>query len=56
VETVPAQYGGAGSSVQRIVHDKIHVMEHVNDALDAAGRAEFFRKRREMRDVVKGRK
>jgi transposase len=40
----------------RIVYDKFHIMQHANDAVDEVRRAEFFRKGREMRDVVKGKK
>jgi transposase len=40
----------------RIVYDKFHIMQHANDAVDEVRRAEFFRKGREMRDIVKGKK
>ena len=40
----------------KIVYDKFHVMQHANDALDEVRRAEFFRKGREGRDVVKGKR
>ena len=40
----------------RIVHDKFRVMQHAGNAVDEAGGAEFFRKRRDMRDVVKGKR
>src|SRR5437763_857017 len=40
----------------RIVCDKFHIMQHANDAVDEVRRAEFFRKGRKMRDVVKGKK
>jgi transposase len=40
----------------RIVYDKFHIMQHANDAVDEVRRAEFFRKGRKMRDVVKGKK
>ena len=40
----------------RIVYDKFHIMQHANDAVDEVRRAEFFRKGREMRDVIKGKK
>ena len=40
----------------RIVYDKFHVIQHANDAVDEVRRAEFFRKGRKMRDVVKGKK
>jgi len=40
----------------RIVYDKFHIIQHANDAVDEVRRAEFFRKGREMRDVIKGKK
>jgi transposase len=40
----------------RIVHDKFHIIQHANDAVDEVRRVEFFRKGRKMRDVVKGKK
>jgi transposase len=40
----------------RIVYDKFHIMQHANDAVDEVRRAEFFRKGRKMRDIVKGKK
>jgi len=40
----------------RIVYDKFHIMQHANEAVDEVRRAEFFRKGRKMRDVVKGKK
>jgi transposase len=40
----------------RIVHDKFHIIQHANDAVDEVRRAEFFRKGRKMREVVKGKK
>jgi len=40
----------------RIVHDKFHIIQHANDAVDEVRRAEFFRQGRKMRDVVKGKK
>lgn len=40
----------------RIVYDKFHILQHANDAVDEVRRAEFFRKGRKMRDVVKGMK
>ena len=40
----------------RIVYDKFHIILHANDAVDEVRRAEFFRKGRKMRDVVKGKK
>jgi transposase len=38
----------------RIVYDKFHILQHANDA--EVRRAEFFRKGRKMRDVIKGKK
>ena len=40
----------------RIVNDKFHIIQHANDAVDEVRRAEFFRKGRKMRDVIKGKK
>jgi transposase len=40
----------------RIVYDKFHIIQHANDAVDEVRRAEFFRKGRKMREVVKGKK
>jgi transposase len=40
----------------RIVYDKFHIIQHANDAVDQVRRAEFFRKGRKMRDVIKGKK
>ena len=40
----------------RIVYDKFHIMHHANDAIDEVRRAEFFRKGRRMRDMVKGKR
>src|ERR1700728_821460 len=40
----------------RIVYDKFHIMQHANDAVDEVRRAEFFRKGRTMRDLIKGKK
>jgi transposase len=40
----------------RIVYDKFHIIQHANDAVDEVRRAEFFRKGRKMRDVIKGTK
>jgi len=40
----------------RIVYDKFHIIQHANDAVDEVRRAEFFRKGRKMRDVMKGKK
>lgn len=40
----------------RIVYDKFHIIQHANDALEEVRRAEFFRKGRKMRDVIKGKR
>jgi hypothetical protein len=40
----------------RIVYDKFHIIQHANDAVDEVRPAEFFRKGRKMRDVIKGKK
>jgi transposase len=40
----------------RIVYDKFHIIQHANDAVDEVRKAEFFRKGREMRDLIKGKK
>jgi transposase len=40
----------------RIVFDKFHVMQHANKAVDEVRRAEFFRKGRRMRGLVKGKR
>src|SRR5271168_1113114 len=40
----------------KIVYDKFHILQHANDAVDEVRRTEFFRKGREMRDVIKGKK
>ena len=40
----------------RLVYDKFHIIQHANDAVDEVRRAEFFRKGRKMRDVIKGKK
>jgi transposase len=37
-----------------IVYDKFHVMQHLNETVDEVRRAEFFRKSRRMRRMVKG--
>lgn len=39
-----------------IVYDKFHVMQHANHAVDEVRRAEFFRKGRRKRDLVKGKR
>lgn len=40
----------------RIVYDKFHILQHANDAVDEVRKAEFFRKGRKMRDLIKGKK
>jgi transposase len=40
----------------RIVYDKFHIIQHANDAVDEVRRAEFFRKGKKMRDLIKGKK
>jgi transposase len=40
----------------RIVYDKFHIIQHANDAVDEVRRAEFFRKGKKMRDVIRGKK
>ena len=40
----------------RIVYDKFHIMQHANAAIDEVRRAEFFRKGRRMRGLVKGKR
>jgi len=40
----------------RIVYDKFRIMQNANDAVEEVRRAEFFRKGRKMRDVIKGKK
>ena len=40
----------------RIVYDKFHIIQHANDAVDEVRRAEFFRKGRKMRELIKGKK
>jgi len=40
----------------RIVYDKFHILQHANDAVNEVRKAEFFRKGRKMRDVIKGKK
>jgi len=44
------------ASACRIVYDKFHIIQHANDAVDEVRRAEFFRKGRKMRDIIKGKK
>jgi transposase len=40
----------------RIVHDKFHIMQHANEAIDEVRRAEFFRKGGRIRELVKGKR
>lgn len=40
----------------KIVYDKFHIMQHANKAIDEVRRAEFFRKGKRMRGVVKGKR
>ncbi|HUX67877.1 MAG TPA: ISL3 family transposase [Terriglobales bacterium] len=40
----------------KIVYDRFHVMQHANRAVDEVRRAEFFRKGRQEREVVKGKR
>lgn len=40
----------------KIVNDRFHVMQHANKAVDEVRRSEFFRKRGQMRQVVKGKR
>jgi transposase len=40
----------------RIVYDKFHIMQHANDAVDEVRKAEFFRKGKQAREVVKGKR
>ena len=40
----------------RIVYDKFHIIQHANDAVEEVRRAEFFRKGRKMREVIKGKR
>src|SRR3954471_24406535 len=40
----------------RIVYDKFHILQHANDAVEEVRRAEFFRKRSKMRDLIKGKR
>ena len=40
----------------RIVYDKFHILQHANDAVDEVRKAEFYRKGRKMRDLIKGKK
>jgi transposase len=40
----------------RIVNDRFHIMQHANAAVEEVRRAEFFRKKGELREVVKGKR
>ena len=40
----------------RIVYDKFHIMQHANEAIDEVRRAEFFRKSKHLRELVKGKR
>ncbi len=40
----------------RIVYDKFHIIQHANDAVEEVRRAEFFRKGKKMRDLIKGKR
>lgn len=40
----------------RIVYDKFHIMQHANEAIDEVRRAEFFRKGKQLRELVKGKR
>jgi len=40
----------------KIIYDKFHVMQHANRAVDEVRRAEFFRKGKQMRDLIKGKR
>jgi transposase len=40
----------------RIVYDKFHIMQHANDAVDEVRRAEFFRKGKQGREVIEGKR
>jgi transposase len=40
----------------KIVYDKFHIMQHANKAIDEVRRAEFFRKGRHLRELVKGKR
>jgi transposase len=40
----------------RIVYDKFHIMQHANEAVHEVRRAEFFRKGKKSREVVKGKR
>jgi transposase len=40
----------------KIVYDKFHIMQHANDAVDEVRRAEFFRKGKPGRELIKGKR
>lgn len=40
----------------KILYDKFHVMQHANRAVDEVRRAEFFRKGKQMRELIKGKR
>jgi transposase len=40
----------------RLVYDKFHIIQHANDAVEEVRRAEFFRKGRKMREMIKGKR
>jgi transposase len=40
----------------KIVYDKFHIMQHANDAVEEVRRAEFFRKGKQGREVIKGKR
>jgi transposase len=40
----------------KIVYDKFHIMQHANAAVDEVRRAEFFRKSKELRGLIKGKR
>ena len=40
----------------KIVYDKFHIMQHANAAVDEVRRAEFFRKGKKLRGLIKGKR
>ena len=40
----------------RIVYDKFHIIQHANDAIDEVRKAEFYRKGKDKRELIKGKK
>jgi len=40
----------------KIIYDRFHIMQHANDAVDEVRRAEFFRKGKPGREVIKGKR